>query len=115
MDHTTRRQWQDWVTRESGGSAARIGAATDATIAAITRGEFTDEAAAARATRITVSADSTLAKPANSTPAIPADTDAAARRELLARVRTRRASVSAFVQDQRPPDHDPPDHGQHGQ
>ena len=127
MDQTTRQQWQDWVTREIGGSAARIRAATDAAIAAIARGESSEEAAAAaRATTITVSADSALAqhadsafarhadsalvqsgdnastKPADSLPAAPADTDAAARRELLARVRARRASVHAFVQDQRP-------------
>ncbi len=112
MDQTTRQQWQDWVTREIGGSAARIRAATDAAIAAIARGESSEEAAAAaRATTITVSADSALAQHADSAPSVraadslpaaPADTDAAARRELLDRVRARRASVSAFVQDQRP-------------
>ncbi len=119
VDQTTRQQWQDWVTREIGGSAARIRAATDAAIAAIARGESSEEAAAAaRATTITVSADSALAKhadsalvqpddnastkPADGLPAAPADNDAAARRELLARVRARRASVHAFVQDQRP-------------
>jgi hypothetical protein len=111
VDQTTRQQWQDWVTREIGGGSARIGAATDAALAAIARGESSEAAAAAaRATVITVAADSVaaqltdslLAKSANGAAAPPADSDATARRDLLARVRARRASVNAFVQDQRP-------------
>jgi hypothetical protein len=87
---TTRQQWSDWAAHEIGGGEERVRIATDAALATLARGGGADEAVAAARASVA------------SAPATGVDTDAALRRELLERIKARRASIDAYVSDLEP-------------